>query len=161
MSEAAPVTTARYKPGPWVGMAAAGMWVVADLDPRDPVVEACWALVTEAEIVEDFAAGGAPLELRAGQGSFHDAKVDRFETIRLRLWSNKSRRARRAYRELAVIRLATCPGRRCPRSGTLGRIRMRNTMLRIRRRRVTCRRAGVAGSIRSCCGPCNARRGLP
>jgi hypothetical protein len=121
------MTSAEYMPGPWVGMVASRMWLIADLDPRDPAVARCWALVagaasvdqvlgalTEAEpgaalnlaivrvdksgaevvvrgeawaeVTEESTVDKDPLELRAGPGSFRDAKVDRFGVIRLHLF---------------------------------------------------------------------------
>ncbi|MGI5242984.1 FHA domain-containing protein [Dactylosporangium sp. CA-139066] len=43
---------AAYAPGDWLAIAESGLWLIADLDPNDPLAAECWAL----------AVGGAPLE---------------------------------------------------------------------------------------------------
>jgi FOG: FHA domain len=55
-------TEAGYVPGPWVGMAGRHIWLLADLDPADPVVTACWDLVRSGATVDALltaVAGGA------------------------------------------------------------------------------------------------------
>ncbi|GAA2394914.1 hypothetical protein Cme02nite_54950 [Catellatospora methionotrophica] len=46
----------RYTPGPWVGMATARMWLIADLDQHDPVVTTCWELVSATATVDQVLA---------------------------------------------------------------------------------------------------------
>lgn len=48
----APTIQAEYVPGPWVGMAGAEVWLLADLDPADPVIAQCWELVRQGSVVD-------------------------------------------------------------------------------------------------------------
>jgi hypothetical protein len=45
---------AAYVPGSWVGFAGTRVWLLADLDPADPVVSWCWELVQVGAIVDSL-----------------------------------------------------------------------------------------------------------
>jgi hypothetical protein len=52
MSDMSGPLLARYSPGGWVGLAGPRTWLLADVDPADPVVAACWALARDGAAVD-------------------------------------------------------------------------------------------------------------
>ncbi|MBX6750097.1 MAG: hypothetical protein IRY85_10585, partial [Micromonosporaceae bacterium] len=61
------VTEAGYVPGPWVGMAGSHVWLLADLDPADPVVAACWELVRSGATADALLSAVAGSDRRPAQ----------------------------------------------------------------------------------------------
>lgn len=58
------VTAAQFRPGSWVGMAGARVWLLADLDPADPVIDQCWELVQAGVAIDTLLQGMAGTQLR-------------------------------------------------------------------------------------------------